>query len=236
MRTTNLVTCVLAFVLLSEGALAQSQVVTGLNFRSGHNTLRLEAPPLTGNVVVTLPSVPGQLLVAGSAWELGAMTGLPGPAVLGTSDATDVQLITNGTPRIHINGEAGLDQGFVGIGTPTPATQLAIAGGLTLVPNAVVDIDAAASSVVTIGNQSVIVVANSAANTPFANNAAITLTDGLANGHLLIVRNAGPQAVRLFDADANINIAAANRTLGTGDVLMLLWYGTEWHEIGFSNN
>ncbi|MDI9357771.1 MAG: hypothetical protein QM528_02355, partial [Phycisphaerales bacterium] len=63
-----------------------------------------------------------------TAWKLLGNSGTNATNYLGTSDATDFQIRTNGVNRIYTVGVAGATQGFVGIGTTNPTNQLTVSG------------------------------------------------------------------------------------------------------------
>ncbi|GBD07667.1 hypothetical protein HRbin21_01498 [bacterium HR21] len=75
----------------------------------------------------------GSLAGAGIALSQTTVTG-PGPMSVGTTDATDLRLQTNGTTRVWITST-----GNVGIGTAAPATLLHVAGATTLGGNLTVN-------------------------------------------------------------------------------------------------
>jgi hypothetical protein len=115
-------------VITYINAYSQHAVVQTLRLTDGMYNGLLQATGLTSNVTYTLPPSGGTLLTAGSVWTLGGQSLLPGPSgVLGSSDNVAVQLVTNGVPRLHINGAAGADIGWIGVGTTTPEAPLHVA-------------------------------------------------------------------------------------------------------------
>ncbi len=61
------------------------------------------------------------------------------------------------------------------------------------------------------------------------------IADGSAAGSLLLLEGTSDTATVTVPNAANTKLGAA-RTLGSGDVLTLLWNGTDWIQVSFSNN
>lgn len=120
------------------------------------------------------------------------------------------------------------DQGRMGIGVFAPATRMDVNGGLTLRRPGNFSVPVGTSTL-TIADNSYIRVASTGA-------ATVNLGNGLAIGHVLLVEGAGG-TVTVNDnaAVSNCNLVA-NRVLGTNDVLHLIWNGSDWVEVGFTNN
>jgi len=143
---------------------------------------------------------------------------------------------------LHYDGPGTSDvviaaNGRVGIGTDAPTASMDIDGGLVVRAPAVIDIEAAASTSIVVGNRSFIVISNPnlGAGDAYPNNQVLTLSDGV-DGQVLLIRGGGAQGIRFVRTDANINLAAAGRNLGPNDILTLIWYGSTWHEVSFANN
>ncbi len=67
----------------------------------------------------------------GPAWQLGGNAGTnPATNYIGTTDAQDFSIRTNGTERIRILGLAGPSQGFVGINQAAPQERLEVSGAM----------------------------------------------------------------------------------------------------------
>lgn len=118
--------------------------------------------------------------------------------------------------------------GLMGIGVLAPATHMDINGGLTLRRPATVSAPVGTSTV-TVGDNSYIRISSTGA-------ATVNLSNGLATGQVLMIEGAGGTiTVNDNAAVSNCNLVA-NRSLGTNDVLLLIFNGTDWVETGFTNN
>jgi len=78
----------------------------------------------------------------GNVWQLGGNVGTtPATNFIGTTDAQDLSIRTNGTERIRVIGVAGTTQGFVGVNQAAPQERMEVSGalrvnGTTATPNA----------------------------------------------------------------------------------------------------
>jgi hypothetical protein len=214
-------------------AMAQGAVVSSLILQQGNTRITLAPPVLAGPTTMTLVSG-SELLLETDAWQRGGQSLLPGGgSTLGSTDASTVQVITAGVPRLTLGAT-----GRVGIGGDTVGLRLATWGGLTLEPPAVhnVDTDGAA---ITVGNRSFIEIRNPAGGT-FNDAVFVTLSNGLAAGQLLFLTG-NDTRVRLQATDANLSLGGnANRALGGAPAprgtVALIWDGTVWRELCRSNN
>lgn len=120
------------------------------------------------------------------------------------------------------------DQGRMGIGVFTPSTRMDVNGGLTIRRPGNVNV-VVGTSTVTVGDNSYMRVVSTGAST-------INLSNGLATGQMLLIESGGG-TITVSDnaAVSNCNLAA-NRSLGTNDVLTLIWNGADWIEVSFTNN
>ena len=118
-------------------------------------------------------------------------------------------------------------KGAVGINTNAPSTSLDVDGGLTVRAAAVVDLSVSAT--VTVGNRSYVRVSNGGAQ-------AITLSNGLQVGQILILENTNTGTPTLSDA-ANVNVVGAGYTFNSADdTISLVWNGTKWVETSRADN
>jgi hypothetical protein len=67
-------------------------------------------------------------------------------------------------------------------------------------------------------------------------NATTAIANGSTIGDVLILEGTDDTQTVTIPNGANTSLAAASRTLGNDDTLMLLWNGSTWIEISFSNN
>lgn len=227
-----LMLCVVSF-LHGSYAMAQGGRVSSLILQQGNARITLAPPVLAASTTMTLVSG-SQLLLETDAWQRGGQSLLPGGgSSVGSSDASTVQVITAGVPRVTLGST-----GRIGIGGDTVGLRLATWGGLTLEPPAVhnVDTDGAA---ITVGNRSFIEIRNPAGGT-FNDAVFVTLTNGLTAGQLLFLTG-NDTRVRLQSTDVNLSLAGnANRALGGAPAprgtIVLIWDGTVWRELCRSNN
>ena len=131
---------------------------------------------------------------------------------------------TNGNAtRAVIDGN-----GLMGIGTTTPATKLDVNGGLS--------VRLTSTQTVPVGNNNVTVGDRSYMRFSSTGSSALILSNGLVTGQMLLIESGGG-TITVADnaATSNCNLAA-NRSLGTNDVLTLIWNGLDWVEVSFTNN
>lgn len=148
----------LALVVMSApvAVFGQSQTTGTLNLRNVQPaTISLSIPTsgVTGYTLLLPPTIgqAGQMLAIGSIsgtsasllwtdaafWDLEGNSVIaggtaPGQQYLGSSNAQDLVFGSNGAERVRIMGVAGPTQGFVGIGTATPAASLDVRGNVLL--------------------------------------------------------------------------------------------------------
>lgn len=223
----------LGCVLHAATAGAQSLLVKEERFRSSSGgSVSLQAVSVGTDVTWMLPQG-GRLLNTGTAWVVGGQSLLGVGGQCGTGDASAVAIETAAADRIAIDGTTGT----VGFGTAPVSTTVAVAGGLTVLPPAMLDIDTEPTPTVPVNGVSFVVVGNSVggAITPTTN---VGLSSGSANGQILIIRGGGPEALQ-FAHTANINLSggvASVRAVGEGDIIMFVWSGTQWLEMRYANN
>jgi hypothetical protein len=227
-------------VFLYSTCEAQNAVVSTLHLPSAGHHHVLQPAPLTTDHILTMPTASGTLLLSNEQWLTGGQTLLPGPLKeFGTTDAVPVTILANGADCINV-GASGSTAGHVGVGTPATDVMLAIAGGLSVQPPAVHDVDVDGVAI-TVGNRSFIEIANPPSGL-YAANVFVTLSNGLTDGQILVLTG-NQTSVRLQATDMNLSLLnGTNRVLGgnAGDAprgtIVLIWYGGVWREIARRNN
>lgn len=124
--------------------------------------------------------------------------------------------------------------GNVGINSSTPQTKLQVNGAVSILPNASTLVNAN-NFLITVGNNSYMRIGTN--DVPA--NRAVVLSDGLQFGQLLMIECTAPtpNGIRIVDnAAANNTNTSGNHDLQPGDVITLLWNGTDWLEQNFSDN
>lgn len=134
----------------------QSQTTGTLNLRNAQPaTVSLSIPTsgVTGYLLLLPPTIgqAGQMLTVGSItgtsaslqwgdaafWELDGNSVVaggtaPGQQYLGSANAQDLVIGSNGSERVRVVGVTGPSEGFVGIGTASPAATLDVRGNVLL--------------------------------------------------------------------------------------------------------
>ena len=132
-------------------------------------------------------------------------------------------------------GGTGANAVNVGIGMSAPQTALDVLGGLTLRDDGTVTSLTVDNQVIQVGNRSYIRLSS---NTITAANRVVDLSNGLVRGQLLIIQSTstGGNGFQIGDvAGTNVD-TAGTRTLGAGDTIMLLWTGSLWSEISYTDS
>lgn len=130
------------------------------------------------------------------------------------------------------NAMVVLKNGNIGFGVNNPTVNLEIKGALSLEQQASINVTSD-NQVITVGNSSHIAI-RSTSTTP--TDRTITLTNGLVIGQLLmLVGSSSAFGVEIIDGTGNINLQQTRILLG-GDILTLIWNGTEWLETNYSDN
>jgi hypothetical protein len=172
----------------------------------------------------------GSELAASYTFQGDSNTGLFQPA------ANTLALATAGTERMRIESS-----GNVGIRTNNPATALHVNGTARVEGHTTIGALFALSrvTVVPTSNSTLTPTTSYLLLNPASSvtlSIATAIANGSAIGDVLILEGTDDfQTVTINDA-ANTNLAAASRTLGNDDTLMLIWNGASWMEISFSNN
>ncbi len=162
---------------------------------------------------------------SGTGWSTTGNSGTTaGTNFVGTTDNKDLVFKTNNAEEMRITSA-----GSVGIGTSTPGTILEVNGGLSVTPGSVVNLTTN-NQVVTVGNESFIILNNTGGS-----KFTFTITDGLTNGQILILLASSATNVVLIDS-GNCNLDTNWNDKRSGDVMMLIWYGSSWYEISHSDN
>jgi len=158
-----------------------------------------------------------------------------GPSTGGLSNATALGHNARvSASNSLVLGGTGTDAVKVGIGTTAPQTALDVLGAIALRDGAVINVTAD-NQLVTVGNQSYIRLSS---NDATAANRTIKLSDGLVRGQLLILQ--GTASGNFFQLVDNVTTSNTNtagtRDLGFGDTIMLLWNGSAWFEISYTDS
>ena len=215
---------------------AQHSVVQSLSISSGTYRATLVAPVLSSDVTLTLPSSGSGLVSGSEAWVNGGQSLLAGPnRTLGSTNAQSIQVVTNGTSRLHINQGSG----YVSLGSTADSSGLSIAGALSTEPPAEFDIETIPLGDpvrIPIGNRSFVVITNGAGGN-YGDNTIISIEDGSQDGQVVTIvsQASAAQTMRLLNTELNVDLTD-NRNLETGNTLMLVWYNGRWCEVMRRNN
>ncbi|MCR5887676.1 hypothetical protein LRS06_07765 [Hymenobacter sp. J193] len=145
-----------------------------------------------------------------------------------------------GVKSVTVSGDGNPDApdlvvteaGNVGIGTGSAAaTSLDVNGALTLRPNATVINLTIDNQAVPVGNRSFLQVAS---NSAMGTDRTVVLGAGSQAGQVLYLMNM-TNSCELIDFEGVVNLSQT-RLLTAGDVLQLIWSGTKWFEVSYSNN
>ena len=152
-----------------------------------------------------------------------------------TNVGTNMYLGTSNNYSTGITNDAVVinQDGNVGLGFNNPQTALDIVGAITVRPFV--------SAALTVDNQVVPVGTNGniwlQSNSFVVGARTITLGDGVVLGQYLTLYNPGNTGdFEVADNTLNNTNTPASRTLGTGDIITLMWTGTFWSEVSFANN
>jgi hypothetical protein len=91
------------------------------------------------------------------------------------------------------------------------------------------------NQLVTVGNSSYLRISS---NSSPAFNRTIELSNGLVIGQLLYIEcnEATGDAFEIFDGAISNANTAGTISMGGGDMIQLMWNGTDWLQISYSNN
>ncbi|MBK6541458.1 MAG: hypothetical protein IPG10_09295 [Flavobacteriales bacterium] len=139
-----------------------------------------------------------------------------------------------GASNSLVLGATGASAVNVGIGMTTPLTTVDMLGALSIRDDGTVTSVAADNQLITVGDRGYIRLSSTSATSTAR---TITLSDGLVRGQLLLLECVTTGAFEVDDNAATNNTnASAARPLGVGDTIMLVWNGTDWAELNYSNN
>lgn len=170
-----------------------------------------------------------------TVWTTGGNTGLGTPAVLGTIDNSDVVFKRNGTESMRITADGvsmNSKKMCVGGGAVTPATAMDINGAISLRDTTV---NVTTDFTLDVSGRSYFNIVT----TVNGGSAKTTLGDGVVRGQLLLLNvtaTAGNNIrVESNPATTNMRLSTSSRDMGDGDSLMLLWNGSDWVEINYTD-
>lgn len=170
-----------------------------------------------------------------TVWSTGGNVGLGTPAVLGTTDNSDVVFKRNGTEAMRITADGvtmNSQKMGVGGGAFTPATAMDINGAISLRDTTV---NVSQDFTLDVSGRSYFNIVT----TVNGGSAKTTLNDGVVRGQLLLlnVSATGGNNIRVESnpATTNMRLSTSSRDMGDGDSLMLLWNGTDWVEINYTD-
>lgn len=153
-------------------------------------------------------------------------------AVLRGNNTNTTNAVISGAGHSYVS----IDNGNFGVGTSAPDTMLDLNGTLSFTPSAA-QAKTAASNTILCNSAMVIVDPNAnltLTSAPTIANGAIgqtcMITSGNAEANTVTVQDQGTLA------NSNLELAAATRVIGAKDVLVLLFDGTDWLEVSYSNN
>lgn len=150
---------------------------------------------------------------------------------------TSYGLYVNAQTEANTNYAGVLTGGNVGIGSDTtPDTALDLGGTLSYTPSTTQTITAVGNAI--LANATLVVIDP---NADYTLTSTPTIADG-ATGQILYVTAGNTEAntVTLQDQDtlasSNLQLGAATRAISGKDVLVLMFDGTDWIEVSYSNN
>jgi hypothetical protein len=174
---------------------------------------------ISGNSNISIGNVSGYSLTTGS-----------NNIFIGNN--TDPNISNTGSFQLNIGNWIYGNNGLIGIGLTNPSVKLHVNGALAILPNTGIVVNADNYNL-TVGNESYIRLSGDGAS---AASRTITLSNGLAVGQILFIEctNNGVQIDdNVTTNNTNVNVV---HTLAINDVIQLLWNGTDWLEVSFSDN
>ncbi len=158
---------------------------------------------------------------------------VPGPSqahkfYAGVDASNASVLMTIGGNKIVTIGDGTVNNSKLGVNLlGNPVTTVHLNGALAF--SRASYIVNSGNTFVDVGNNSYVHINCNQSGTP-----TITISNGLTNGHILIIEAAPAFAFTI--ADAGNTELSASHTLNGADILMLMWSGTRWLEVNFSSN
>ncbi|MBK9103651.1 MAG: hypothetical protein IPL92_03590 [Saprospiraceae bacterium] len=126
------------------------------------------------------------------------------------------------------------DDGDLGIGVTNPLTKLHVNGALAVDDLGNVEI-IGDNQVVTVGNSSYLRLSS---NLSPASSRTIVLSDGLVVGHIVFIEcnETGIEGFEILDGAGSNTNTTGTISMGAGDMIQLMWNGTDWLQVSYSNN
>ena len=126
------------------------------------------------------------------------------------------------------------DDGDLGIGVTNPLTRLHVNGALAVDDLGNVEI-IGDNQVVTVGNSSYLRLSS---NLSPASSRTIVLSDGLVVGHIVFIEcnETGIEGFEILDGAGSNTNTTGTISMGAGDMIQLMWNGTDWLQVSYSNN
>ncbi|MBK8829387.1 MAG: hypothetical protein IPN60_00745 [Saprospiraceae bacterium] len=126
------------------------------------------------------------------------------------------------------------DDGDLGIGVADPLARLHVNGAIAVDDIGNIEITAD-NQVVTIGNSSYLRLSS---NLSPASARTIVLSDGLVVGQIAFIEcnETGIEGFEILDGAGSNTNTTGTIAMGAGDMIQLMWNGTDWLQISYSNN
>jgi hypothetical protein len=126
------------------------------------------------------------------------------------------------------------DDGDLGIGVSDPLTRLHVNGALAVDDIGNIEV-ASDNQTITIGNSSYLRLSS---NLSPASARTIVLSDGLVVGQMVFIEcnETGVEGFEILDGAGSNTNTTGTIAMGGGDMIHLMWNGTDWLQISYSNN
>ncbi|MDB5281679.1 MAG: collagen triple helix repeat protein [Bacteroidota bacterium] len=211
---------------------------TGPTGPTGPGTISLASTIINENGTIsvtttepdTVTSIKGVWTTSGNS-NIAATNGF-----LGTTDNSDIVFKRQYSEALRIGTGGTITTpatGKLGVGVLMPQTSIDVSGAITTRDTGIM-----------VNGNTTITVANhgyfSVTSNQMPSAATITLTPGLATGQLVIFEGIAStgNGIRFTNdpAQYNTKVSSTNRDLKNGGVIMLLWNGSVWLEVSYSDN